>query len=271
MKNKIIDDMLAADYHKIEALSASGAKQLLKTPAHYLSGKTFRQPTKAMILGTAVHTLVLEPEKFDDEIIVSPKFDMRTKFGKQAREEFEEASKGKLVLDEYEFDKARGISDSLRSHPFFKEHVKGGKAETTMLWEQYGVQCKARVDYVANDVIYDVKTCQDASPNGFAKQIANFQYHVQAAHYLIGLNKLREVPLETHRFVFLAVESSPPYACGIYTITAEGLTLGAALMKRAAAAYTKIDEPEATLTKHYNTEAESLVLPSWAFSGEQIE
>ena len=262
MINKIIDDMPAPEYHSIESLSASGAKQLLKTPAHYLASRSSGAPSKAMILGTVVHTMVLEPDKFEAEVSVAPKFDMRTKFGKQAREEFEAASAGKVVIDEYEYEKAKGISDSLRGHPFFKQHVTKGKAETTMLWEQYGVQCKARVDYIAKDVIYDVKTCQDASPAGFAKQIANFQYHIQAAHYLVGRKRLAGVDLDPLNFVFLAVESAPPYSCGIYTLTKRSLNQGLRDMARAAERFANLGEAEQH--KNYTDGAMEISLPAWA-------
>ena len=266
MINKIIHDMPAAEYHSIDALSASGAKHLLKTPAHYLASRNFGEPTKAMILGTVVHTMGLEPEKFEAEVAVAPKFDMRTKFGKQAREEFEGASVGKIVIDEYEYEKAKGISDSLRRHPFFKENVKNGETETTMMWEQYGVQCKARVDYIAKDVIYDVKTCQDASPSGFAKQIAKFQYHIQAAHYLVGRKRLAGVNLDPMNFVFLAVESAPPYSCGIYTLTGRSLKQGLREIARAAERFANIGEAESH--KDYTDGVMEISLPSWAIDEE---
>ena len=52
--------MPASDYHKVEALSASGAKLLLRSPAHYIASKTTpREPTAAMRLGTLTHALIL--------------------------------------------------------------------------------------------------------------------------------------------------------------------------------------------------------------------
>ena len=51
-------------YFALEALSASGAKLLRKSPLHYRADQfKARQPTPAMIFGTVVHRLVLEPER----------------------------------------------------------------------------------------------------------------------------------------------------------------------------------------------------------------
>lgn len=41
----------------------------------------------------------------------------------------------------------------------------------------------------ANNVVVDVKTCDDASPEAFARSIANWRYHVQHPFYLDGLRE----------------------------------------------------------------------------------
>ena len=52
------------------------------TPAHLKhSMSVHREPTPSMMLGTAVHSLVLEPEKFDTDVVVAPVVDKRTKIG----------------------------------------------------------------------------------------------------------------------------------------------------------------------------------------------
>ena len=261
MKNEFISHMPAEDYHKIEALSASSAKVLLKSASHYLAMKEESfAPTAAMKLGTVVHTLILEPEKFEAEVAVSPNFDKRTKFGKQAAEEFDVSSNGKLVIDTYTHERAMRIADSVRSHPFFKANVKGGKAETTMLWEQYDCQCKARVDYLLGKTIFDVKTCQDASPAGFAKQIATYSYHIQAAHYSMGFRRLFNKKLDS--FIFLAVESEKPHSVGIYRLNKESLEEGARLMAKAANAYQQVlmGKPK----PFYTEDLMEISIPDWA-------
>jgi hypothetical protein len=261
MRNELIYDMPAKEYHAIEALSASGAKLLLKSPAHYFASREgFKAPTAAMKLGTAVHTAILEPELFDAEIAIEPKLDKRTKIGKEAAEQFSLSSDGKVIIDHYQGERCRAIAEAVRAHPYFKKRVKNGKAEATMLWEQYGVQCKARVDYLAERTMFDVKTCQDASPDGFAKQIANFSYHMQAAHYAMGFRRLTGNPLE--QFVFIAVESELPHMVGIYALSADSLRAGAGAMKKAADNYDLFLSQK--IVKSYNTDVEEISIPSWA-------
>jgi len=261
MRNELIDDMPATDYHKIEALSASGAKSLLRSPAHFVAMKeTFKEPTPAMRLGTAVHTMILEPELFDAEIAVMPKFDKRTNLGKKAIEEWAEEQKGKCIIDHYQHERAKQIAESVWAHPFFKERVHSGKAEQTLLWEQYGVQCKARLDYCRDNTIFDVKTCQDASPEGFAKQIANFQYHVQAAHYSMGFRRIKGEKLD--RFIFIAVESDFPHMVGVYTLDRTSLMAGQMKMEAAAKAYRQV--LDGSSDRNYSSRVVELSVPTWA-------
>lgn len=255
--------MAAADYHAIEALSASGAKLLLRSPAHYLAARNSpREPSAAMRLGTIVHGLILEPDTFRDQFAVMPKFDKRTTIGKKAAEEFEQDNVGKMVIDEYTHERATAIATSVMQHPIVAQHLRDGNAEVSMTWDQYGVPCKARYDYMTGSAIFDVKTCSDASPEGFAKQIANFQYHVQAAHYAAGFREV--VGWDLDRFVFIAVETEAPYAVGVYTLDARSLQSGRLLMERAAEAYKLALEHATDTPASYSPDVVEISLPSWA-------
>lgn len=254
--------MPAPDYHAIDALSASGAKHLLRSPAHYLAQKEKpMEPTAAMRLGTAVHTMILEPEKADIEIARAPKVDKRTKVGKETLELFERENAGKLILDADVYDKAAAIADAVAKHPVARELLKDGQAETSMLWEAHdGIPCKARFDYYKGDGIIDIKTTQDASPDAFARSIAGFKYHMQAAHYLQGY---REVTgWDADHFTFIAVETEAPYAIGIYTLDEASLMSGRILMEKAALAYRTAQEPASW--QGYSPNPMTISVPSWA-------
>lgn len=255
-------NMPAPDYHAIDALSASGAKHLLRSPAHYLAQKEQpMQPTAAMRLGTAVHTMILEPEKADIEIARAPKVDKRTKVGKETIELFERENAGKLCLDADVYDKAAAIADAVYKHPTARELLKDGQSEVSMLWKAYGdTPCKARFDYYRGDGIVDIKTTQDASPEAFARSIASLKYHMQAAHYLQGY---REVTgWDADHFTFIAVENEPPYAIGIYRLDDASLQTGRMLMEKAATAFRTAADP--VQWKGYRQDIETISVPSWA-------
>ena len=258
-------DLPAPDYHAIDALSASGAKLLLKSPAHYLAAKEHqRDPTPAMAFGSLVHSLVLEPDTVDALYIAAPKFDKRTTAGKAAAEKFDATAGGRTVVDMDLFQKAQRVGDSVRSHHRYSELLKGAKIEASMFWDQHGVPCKARADALNGSSIIDIKTTRDASPDAFARSVATFQYHLQAAHYLDGYSIASGFMAE--RFVFLAVETEAPFAVGVYVLDAASIAGGAEMMSQAGRAY-RIAQ-NSTAWKGYSPDIVEIAVPRYAMPVE---
>ena len=92
-----------------------------------------------------------------------------------------------------------------------------GKPEQTLLWQDSGIWCRARVDWLTTDrrVILDYKTSASAQPDWFSRQIASMGYDFQAAFYLRGLKACGH---PNAQFVFLAQEIDPPHACSLHGI-----------------------------------------------------
>ena len=66
-ENKMVV-MSNEEYHAHQALGSSSLKQLLKSPYKFFQGIKINQ-TKAMVIGSTVHKLVLEPQDFDKEFL----------------------------------------------------------------------------------------------------------------------------------------------------------------------------------------------------------
>ena len=100
--------------------------------------------------------------------------------------------------------------------------------------------CKARCDYVVDDMVIDLKTTAEggASPDKFTKTICNFMYHLQAAHYLQATG--------ASRFIFIAVEKVWPYSVGIYQLSQSFIDKGYELQEQ-----TLQEILEATSTKQW--------------------
>lgn len=206
-------------YHALKAVSPSQIKVLARSPLHYFDqflaeDREKKEPTPAMQVGTALHTAVLEPELWDQTIAV-PKhaFDRRTKAGKELAAEFEAESAGKIVLTPDDADRVRRMADAVHKHPASKFLLElPGRREPSYTWKDpaTGLECKTRPDWHSEDrrLVVDVKTTRDASREEFAKSIANFDYHVQAAW--------NQAALEAEQFLSLAIESERPYAVAVY-------------------------------------------------------
>ena len=78
------------NYFKLEALSASGAKLLARSPAHYKAAMEMsRTPTPAQIFGTVVHSMVLEPHKTHSDLFSVKELNWTTKEGKEEKAKLE--------------------------------------------------------------------------------------------------------------------------------------------------------------------------------------
>ena len=97
-----------------------------------------------------------------------------------------------------------------------------GKVEQTILWTHplTGLQCRCRPDWLreTSDKVFciDLNSTADASPEQFKRRIEEHCYWLQDAHYSEGAEILTRKPVS---FLFVAVESEPPYGSFIYRLT----------------------------------------------------
>ena len=238
----------AADYFAIEALSASGAKLLNRSAAHYLHNKANpAKPSAAQMFGTLVHSLVLEPETVNNLYAAAPKFDKRTNAGKAGFAEFEAANAGKTIIDLDDFQRAQRCATAVWDHPTAGAlFALAQHREVTVLFERYGVQCKARIDAIFDSTVLDLKTTRDGSPSGFSRSCAAYSYQAQATHYIYAAEESELICEDTEdetRFFFIAVESLEPHNVAVYELTAADHLAGHDLMVKAANVYKSLSDP----------------------------
>jgi exodeoxyribonuclease VIII len=221
-------DLTNAEYHASPAISKSGLDLIRRAPYLYAYRRENPQEqTPAMRLGSLTHTVVLEPEVFAHSVIARPEgIDRRTSAGKADWAAFELEAEGREIITNEEGAKLAAIRDAVRSHPAAAKALAGSPViEQSIFWDADGIACRCRPDCVTEKgVIVDLKTTRDASPDGFAKSVAQYRYHVQAAFYSDGY---RAAFGESPRgFVFIAVETEPPYLVAVYvaseTMTSRG-------------------------------------------------
>jgi exodeoxyribonuclease VIII len=106
----------------------------------------------------------------------------------------------------------------------------------------------------------DIKTCQDASPEAFARSAASYLYHVQAAHYFSAAEHIRG---ETPRFwAFICVESEPPHSVACYVLPGAAVLAGTQLMSKALERYAAA--LAAGKWPGYPETIDTLPFPKWA-------
>lgn len=178
--------------------------------------------------------------------------------------EWTENNPGRIVLSPEVWDQLHAMANAVHSHPAAGALLTGcpGEAEKSVYWNDAttGVLCRCRPDWWRDDnVIVDLKTTEDASPEGFAKSMANYRYDVQAAYYLDGVQAAtRKRP---KAFVFIAVEKKPPYGVGVYVLDSDSLELGRAQYQHDLRVYA-----ECVRTGEwpgYGDKIQTISLPAW--------
>lgn len=180
-----------------------------------------QEPTQDMVEGSAFHKIVLEPDTFDKEFIVSPKFDRRTKEGKLAYNHFcELVQSGISVINEEQYDMIQGMRESILRNPYARKLINGN-IEQSMYFvdDMTGVQCKVRPDVwrkVGDRIaVIDLKSTKSALPTLFANDVVKYHYDLQSYMYCNGVSKVMGIPIENVDFVFIAVEKKPPYLVNV--------------------------------------------------------
>ncbi|TXF11147.1 PD-(D/E)XK nuclease-like domain-containing protein [Pelomicrobium methylotrophicum] len=261
--------MPADQYHANQAVGHSGLVRIMRSPAHYREYVTNPpEPTPAMQLGTAFHVALLEPDRLGETFVVAPKFDRRTKEGRQAAEAWEAEHAGKTALTAEQMNAIEQMVASVKQHAGAAGLLANGMAEMSGFWSdpETGIECKCRPDWLAMagetvTGIVDVKTCVDASADGFARAIATLGYDLQAAFYQDGLKAMtgRTIP-----FYFIAVEKEAPYAVAAYEASDEVIEVGRAKYRGALQLLKWCRENGRWPAYQPNGEIETINLPRWA-------
>lgn len=263
-------DVSFEDYLAWDAVSSHDLMLVRRSPAHLRDSKAApRQPTDAMRLGTAAHAWILQPEEAPDMIMVAPKVDRRTKAGKQMWAEFLEEAGSRTIVNEDEARTLAQMAGAVAAAPAARAVLDAAKIrEASMLWRHGEVWGRGRPDAMSEcgSLIVDLKTTMDASPDAFARTAANFNYPLQAAYYVDGLQAAGIAsPDAVTSFVFLVVEKTPPYGVAVYTLPEDAIELGRNQYQSALSTYE--DAVATNIWGGYSAayQIETLNLPRWAF------
>jgi hypothetical protein len=215
-------DITNDEYHSSAGISRSGIMEFMKTPFHYYNkyilGNRQESSSKSLILGSALHCYVLEPEKFFNEYIIVEKLDRRTKEGKAYYELLEYEKGTKECINQEDFAIIESMSKSLRSDKKIDQLISGAMYERSLYWTDphTGMLCKCRPDVWQNGFIVDLKSSADAGFREFQRSMYNYGYHIQCAMIHEAFKNLFNEDMKD--FVFTVVENQAPYVPAIYKL-----------------------------------------------------
>ena len=271
---QLIEKMSNEEYHSRPEFSSSQLKDILRSGAHFYSNNILkevdRETKTAMNFGTLAHTLFLEPDQFENEFVIAPKFDRRTKAGKEEALAWEQANEGKILVDVEQVEHAKRIVANLQMLSSYADMQNNyGMAEASIFFTdpEFGLQLRVRPDYHIAPCrafpfgwIGDLKTTTDARPHAFSKKCADFGYDLSAAMYREGFQEYYGTE-QKPPFVLLTAESSIPFNVKQYNASDLFLSVGETRYRRS-----KELLAESLLINEWNgysTEMEDLYLPSY--------
>ncbi len=252
-------------YHAYAGISKSGLDLIARSPAHY-AYRSPQEQTRAMVIGSATHAAILEPDVFAKQyMLLKDVTDRRSSAYKQAVEQYGADN----VLTGTEADAVAGMQAALQLNAAAKQLLDAqGWTELACFASDpvTGVLVKCKFDKLTTDLLsVDLKTTQDL--RDFAKSVANYRYHVQAAFYADVFEWC--TGLQLSGFEFIAVEKDAPNASRIFVLDTPSIDYGRKLYRQALDVYAEcLRNDEWPLPAG---ETEYITLPYWAADPELTE
>lgn len=265
--------MTNQEYHDDKTAISSSQLKMLDPPELFkLTGGRIKE-NDSMKKGTAVHTLVLEPEKFEGEYFIG---DGRSAEAKAAKAE------GKIIISEAIYRDVNGMAESVKKNGLAMELLAKGEAEKSFFWEQmieydaekttchycgtpqevsgeerfvgakecpvcgnmfkiFSVRCKARPDFLGDGYFLDLKTAESVDPYSFTAAVKYREYHMSAAMYAEGL---LNNGIKTEKFYWLVVQNTYPYITAVYEASEDTLIRGYDLFMKHLLVYRKCKDTD---------------------------
>lgn len=247
------------------SVSASGMKEILRSPAHFLHGLTHPKSSNSMDLGTITHTLILGT----GQEYVAVEGNRNRNDVKAAIAEAE--AEGKLVLKPDQLKAAERMADAVLTHrtagPLF---LDPGRSELSMFWHDpaFDVIRRCRWDRFRDDGVgIDLKTGKSAEPfKDIPKAILDWKYDLSASWYLAVAAGLG---VDVTAFALVFVEATEPHPVVVVEPDDEFLARGAALAEKALTTYRNCLD-EGAWPGYLDEGFLTVAPPPWAATAEQI-
>jgi hypothetical protein len=236
------------DYRAVPALSYSGAKDLMRSPA--LFAWRLEHPradsmefdvghaTEAQLLGAGGPVAVARDNDG------KPFRDWRTKAAQEFAAKARADGATPLLLEQA--DAVDRMVTAVRTHPQAGTLFEPGRghAQVSVFWTDDETQTaqRARLDWLivegddGRPEVVDLKTTTDVRRRALTKTIDEHRYHWQAPHYLTGL---AAHGVDDARFRFVFVEKSPPHLVRVVELDDDAWHTGARWMAAARRLYAR--------------------------------
>lgn len=216
----------------------------LKFQHRYLCGHSFS--SKATLIGSVFHSLILEPKRFDQEFVILTA-ELKEELYEEALE-LKSRAKGfstalttykkwlreqtRTVVDEKDLFTAQAMAERLMQDDdvvaaFAGFEPQDYEVSVMFSWpltrEKY-ITCKARLDLANEWNIIDLKSSRISNAYEFAKSVKTYSYHRQMGFYRTAWTIARKAYVR--ECSFFAQEKEAPYCLGLHDMPDDWVDLG---------------------------------------------
>lgn len=246
MNNGIHTDISIEAYHEnrthISSTQIKIAKRSLKEFEWYLQGKIKQEDKPHFSFGNAFELALLNAVEFSEKVaivpdgewcrevlqandkIVSPR---ATKDYKAKRDEWLLGREGMYHIadsGDQSYETIKCMLESCYADKIIQGLIRNTEYQLSLFWtdEETGLGLKTRPDICKRkkNVVVNVKTTEDGSPAAFSKELAKYDYPLQACIEITGC--LRTGLMEqVDNYFWLVCEKNPPYNATIYEFSPE--------------------------------------------------
>jgi len=277
--NEIVLGLGEDIYHAHPALSSTGARQLLPeykgSPKKFQWEQTHKRTSTAFEIGHATHSkvlgvgagIVLYPPEH-----LTPSGNPSTKKETVAWE-VEQRTAGYTIVSPDDAKRVDAMAEAVLNHPTARPLFEVcDMREASVFADIDGVPVRARFDALSAETrngtyAVDLKTTDDATPNGFTRSVHKWGYPVQVAHY----DEVHKAATGRgiDEFWIVAVEKAGPHEVGVYQI--EPYWVDMARAKTAAARRIFAECTASGVWPGYDETPQTLTAPAWAVIEHEMQ
>lgn len=251
IENGIHRDISIEDYHTNRShVSATGlkiAKRSLKEFEWFRLGKLENEEKVHFSAGNAFELALFDRVTFENKVAIRQteqwkaealmdkpelKKPAQSKYYQQCEENFAFAHKGKYLIPDIGDDSFEMIENMLEScykDEMIQRLINNTEYQLSLFWDEpkTGLKLKTRPDIcqVKKNVVVNLKTCVDGSPAAFSKDLAKYDYPLQAIVEIMGCIETGLMP-QVDNYFWLVVEKRAPYNATIYEFDPSDIAAG---------------------------------------------
>lgn len=241
MDNGIYNNISIDDYHAnkthISASQLKIAKKSLREYDWYRQGLIPKVKKTHFDFGNAFELALLNPIEFSENVaimqdqewvnaammvnteLVMPR---GSKPYKEQLSQFYERNANKYHIMDYgkeSYETIKHMLESCYQDKVIQELIKNVEYQISLFWTdpETGLNLKTRPDTLKRkkNVIVDIKTIEDGSPEAFGRDLAKYEYPLQAVMQIEGCIQTGLME-KVDNYLWLVVEKNPPYNATLY-------------------------------------------------------